>query len=85
MNWSQTQEPNPQIPYDHVLLNSPLGIMIIEWKSWKENPDYDLYLNGNLLYCAGSLESAKEFAKEYLTRLRDELDKFLVDVKQVEA
>lgn len=73
MKWTEIQEPTPQIPYDHIVLNSPLGTFTVESKREKELSYCDVYLNEELLYAAGSLESAKEFVRSYLTEKRDQL------------
>lgn len=45
IQWSKVQEPNLQIPYNHITLDTPLGVFVINWKGWKEQPTYGLSLN----------------------------------------
>ena len=80
MNWTEPEGPTKEIShYDHTICETPLGRMIIEWKSWKINPDYDLSV-GNFDDWLGAfceLEEAKEFAKQYLVKKHKELSEFL--------
>lgn len=49
---------------------------MIEWKIWKENPDYDIHLNDAYLETKYSLQDAKNFADAYLIQKREELSIF---------
>ena len=34
--WTEEQQPNDRIRYDHMLLTTPLGVFSLERKGWKE-------------------------------------------------
>lgn len=38
INWSEIRGPNKACHYNHVVAESPIGELRIEWKGWK---DYD--------------------------------------------
>lgn len=42
LTWSEPMPPSEDCPYDHVVAETPLGRIHIEWKSWK---DYDGYVS----------------------------------------
>lgn len=75
--WSKVQEPNLQILYNHITLDTPLGLFVIDWKGWKEQPTYDLSLNYEWLDSPFSLEEGKEFVKKYLTEKAEALNDFI--------
>ena len=51
--------------YDHVRGASPLGEFLITWKSWKEEPSFDVEGPVGIdLYDVYSLNEAKECAHE---------------------
>lgn len=66
MVWTEIQEPNNEIPYTHVTSITPLGVIVIDWKSWKEQPDYDVSHGNEQIGTAYSLEDAKTIASEYM-------------------
>lgn len=37
LQWSEPREPNDECPYTHVVSETPLGTLQIEWKGWKDN------------------------------------------------
>ncbi len=78
MNWTEESNPKEGVSYyDHTISETPLGKCIIEWKSWKENPSYDIQLNDEWIGCESDLETAKEAAKVYLVNRLNELKLFL--------
>lgn len=78
MNWTEPTSPNKYIPYDHVLLKTPLGEISIEWKSWKERPSYDIMLDrGEWISAEYSLEDAKKSAINYLSNILQQLKDLL--------
>lgn len=83
MKWTKHRKPNNKIPYDHVLLESPLGLISIEWKSWKDAPDYGVSIDNNSLGLSGyigteySLEKGKDLAVNFLKDIHEDLKKFL--------
>ena len=40
--WSEQLEPNNDIRYHHVVANTPFGRIVIDWKGWKQYPQYDI-------------------------------------------
>lgn len=78
MNWSESLKADgDKSNYDHVKCESPLGVILIEWKSWKDSPSYGIGLEGQYLGSEYSLEDAKEKAREYLENKYNELGIFL--------
>jgi len=78
MKWT---EPNPptvgESYYDHVTCKTPLGLMKIEWKSWKERPSYSVEIDDKYIDNKYSLGNAKLVAYAYLLDINEKLDKFL--------
>lgn len=44
LQWSEPQEPCEACRYDHVVAQTPLGLITIEWKGWKDYPGYTCIL-----------------------------------------
>lgn len=44
LTWSEPRDPNGECSYTHVVSETPLGVLRIEWKGWKEthSPTCDL-------------------------------------------
>ncbi len=38
--WTEVSKPNEECRYDHVKAETPLGVILITWKSWKEDKEY---------------------------------------------
>lgn len=77
--WTPNESPNDDSYYDHTKLETPLGEIIIEWKSWKEWPSFDIF-NRTMNEWVGSedsLDDAKIVAEKYLEDKYDELGKFI--------
>lgn len=82
MNWSEINEPTDKFKssYDYIFCKTPLGIIIIEWKSWKENPGFSIELDGRIwIGTEYDLDAAKNKAKEYFEIKLKELQDFLND------
>lgn len=79
MNWTEPQPPTEGVNnYDHITCETPLGTMVIEWKSWKESPCYTVELNGDVwIGSDNTIEGAKILAKEYLSSKSKALVAFL--------
>ena len=78
MNWTEQKPPTEGVSfYDHVSLETPLGLIMIEWKSWKDSPSYDIMIDGNWLGVEYDLGTAKCKAIQFLKSKLDELNKFL--------
>ncbi len=77
-NWSLPKPPTRDISfYDHVTVETPLGELKIEWKSWKSDPSYDIMLHGDWIGVEYDLDDAKLFAYNYIKQKRNELNQFL--------
>lgn len=37
LEWSEVQNPSQDVPYTHVIAQTPLGRIVLDWKGWKEN------------------------------------------------
>lgn len=86
MTWTELKPPTEGISfYDHVICETPLGVIKIEWKSWKEHPDYGIDLDGiQYIGTEFDLDSAKEMAKNYLVTKHNELSIFLaIDINSL--
>jgi len=72
--WS---EPTPPIigisRYDHVTCLTPLGVAIIEWKSWKQSDSYSLTIVNEYIGEGFDLDGAKQLAVEWLSNKHKEL------------
>ena len=79
INWTEPKPPTQDIsPYNHVTCETPLGTIKIEWKYWKQNTDYDIFINNDeWIGVEYSLDSAKELAENYLHLKYRELFTFL--------
>ena len=78
MNWTELKPPTEnESYYDHTVCETPLGKFRIEWKSWKESPDYGVELEGNYIGTDYSLEEAKKSALEHLIKKQKELNKYI--------
>lgn len=78
MNWTEPQKAKEGISwYDHVILETPIGRAIIEWKSWKDSPSYDVQIGNDWVGCEYDLETAKELARVYLKTKYEELGRLL--------
>lgn len=81
--WSYPTLPNNDSFYDHITLQSPLGLIIIEWKSWKELPSYDITnkTTGEWLGCEYDLRGAQNKVNELITNKFTELKIFIESLK----
>lgn len=67
MKWTEPKSPTEGVSfYDHTIAETPIGKVIIEWKSWKESPSYDIELDGEWIGVSYDLETAKEVVVIYL-------------------
>lgn len=80
MNWTENKPPiEGESYYDHTTCKTPLGLLKIEWKSWKDSPSYGIELEGNWIGSEYTLEEAKMIAKNYINKVSNELITFLKD------
>ena len=78
MNQTEPQKAKDGVSYyDHVILETPIGRAIIEWKSWKEMDSYTLTIGSDYVGEGIDLDEAKELAKTYLKTKYDELGQLL--------
>lgn len=79
MNWSEIQNPNNSIShYTHIICKTPLGTIMIEWKSWKtDESDFSITIENMYIGSETTLEFAKESAKKYLQNKLIDLKNFL--------
>jgi len=78
MKWSKISSATIGVSYyDHTKLDTPLGLFLIEWKSWKEYESYSISLNNEYINTTYSLEDAKEICITYLNNKLDKLQDFL--------
>jgi len=64
--WTPVSEPNGSCHYTHTRLITPLGELLIDWKSWKSDSNYSVYFNDRWITSCYSLEDAKDFAERYI-------------------
>ena len=82
MNWTEKKPPTAGISrYDHTTCESPLGQFMIEWKSWKDEPSYDIKLGDEWLNVAYTLDEAKDVCRKYLEDKSEELNEFMNNEK----
>ena len=79
MAWTEPSKAKEGVShYDHVILETPIGKLIIEWKSWKDNDSYDIIFD-NTTYVGSEmdLDSAKKLAETFIRNKSEELTKFV--------
>ena len=83
MKWTEPKPPTEGVSfYDHVDCETPLGRIRIEWKSWKERPDYGIDLDGGeYIGTEYDLEDAKKTSLNYIENKYKELKKFLEETE----
>lgn len=82
MMWSDISKPTEGVSfYDYTYLDTPIGRVMVEWKSWKESPDYSVSLKTEDVYIgtAFDLESAKDMAFKHIA---DKLARFMTCQKR---
>ena len=62
--WTDETPPNADSSYNHCSCETPIGLAVIEWKSWKDYPGYTLEIGGEFVECFNSLDEAKQGAIE---------------------
>lgn len=78
MKWTNERQPNEEIRYNHVISETPLGKVSIEWKGWKERPSYDVDFEWKHIgiYGSISLKEAKDKAENHMKEITQELIDF---------
>ena len=78
LNWTPEAPPTEGVSfYDHTMSETPVGMLKIEWKSWKDSPSYDVELDGKWIGGSYTLADAKELAQNHLFDIIKELTEFL--------
>lgn len=79
MQWTEPSKPLDGVSYyDHVILKTPIGDIIIEWKSWKEMDSYCITLNGDKwIGSEYDLDSAKNKAEDFIKSVSSQLIAFI--------
>lgn len=77
MNWTEPSKATPEIPYDHVTCETPLGLAIICWKGWKFSDSFSVEVGDTYVDVGVDLDDAKRIAKGYLIGKFTELGDFL--------
>ena len=81
MKWTEPKKPTDGVSfYDHTIAETPIGRMIIEWKSWKESPSYDVMLDNEWIGVDYDLESAKQIGVKYLNDKLKKLTEYMQEV-----
>ena len=83
MNWTEPAPPTKEVSdYDHVVCNTPLGVARIEWKSWKNTTDFDVYFAHEHVGTTNSLDDAKKLSEEFVFSKYQELREFVANFSQ---
>lgn len=78
MKWTPQSPATPGLSkWDHITSPTPLGLIVIEWKSSRKLPIYSIRLDGKFLGDGDSLQDAKMLAEQYLFAVCEELGRFL--------
>lgn len=77
MNWSEEFKPDTLSNYNHIICDTPLGKMIIEWKGWKERTTYDISIDENWIGSDDTMSGAREKSLEYLVSKSNDLNSFI--------
>ena len=85
LTWTDHRPPDATIPYDHVIAETPLGSIWIEWKSWKESPSYTSDMPWTHFIVESSLSDAKVKVQELWDRKISELVGADIASQRVEA
>lgn len=81
MKWTEPKKATEGVSfYDHIIAETPIGRMTIEWKSWKENDDYSVMLDDEWIGAGISLKEAKQIGEDYLNNKLKKLTEYMQDV-----
>lgn len=69
LEWSEEREPCDACGYHHIVAESALGQFSIEWKGWKEHDSRTVYIAGEYIDSAESLECAKLVAAQHIYKI----------------
>ena len=65
LKWSEVREPNDVMRYNHIVAESLLGPITIEWENKKEHKSYYVYLGSRCINICITLAEAQRAAREY--------------------
>lgn len=74
LRWSEHRPPNSEIPYDHVIAQTPFGRVLITWKGWKnhDTATIDEFPGAGFLPSCPGLDGAKITAeREWIRRVSE--------------
>ena len=78
MKWTEPKKPTEGVSfYDHTIAETPIGRMIIEWKSWKDNDDYSVMLDNEWIGVGFDLDEAKQIGVNYLNDKLKKLTEYM--------
>lgn len=78
MKWTEPTKSTEGVSfYDHVIAETPIGRMIIEWKSWKDQPSYDVMINNDWVGVEYNLDDAKQIGVDYLKEQLKKLTEYM--------
>lgn len=81
MKWTEPKKSTDGVSfYDHTIAETPIGRMIIEWKSWKESPSYDVMLDNEWIGVDYDLESAKQIGVNHLNEKLKKLTAYMQEL-----
>ena len=73
LQWSDEREPSEDVRYNHVVAESPLGRITVEWKGWKKYDSRCVYVGGEYIDSGSTLEEAKKIAERHLQNVVEAL------------
>ena len=78
MKWTENKPPTEGISfYNHTITETPIGKIIIEWKGWKDQPSYDIMIDGEWIGVEYELTDAKNIALNFIKEKSEKLVTFL--------
>lgn len=63
LTWSEVREANEDCSYTHVVAETPLGRLVIEWKGWKDHDPPTCILPWGEFIIGMSLSECKEMCQ----------------------
>lgn len=75
LTWTEPRAPasgNPSY-YDHIIADTPLGPIVLEWKSWKDHDDPCGHMPWDEFVIGCNLEEAKTLVQEAWDRMMPKL------------
>jgi len=77
MKWTEPNKPSILSPYDHVLIDTPIGRGIIEWSDKSMVSHYEIMIGNSCIGYENTLEQAKAAFKAHIEKTVTELQEFL--------